>query len=204
MRAILPAEAATVNGPCPSARMPVETPKVGVKLTSRRSHLISPLDDRPNAMLGSVIRAIEGPPIPLPSLARVHEPDSPPLRIGVVQHRWVADGLAEWLAEAVAAAARRGARIVFLPEVTLSRYPADTMPVGVASDLAEDLESGPTLALARAAARENDVHVHASLYRRADEDDGLGLNTAIIVNPTGELVAAESRCPRTIRGRSGC
>ena len=33
------------------------------------------------------------------------------------------------------------------------------------------------------------MHVHASLYERADADDGLGYNTAIVVAPDGELVA---------------
>ena len=144
-------------------------------------------------MLCSVIHVIEGPPKSLPSLARVHEPDLPPVRIGIVQHRWLEDGLAQWLSEAIAAAAGRGARIVFLPELTLSRYPADTLPAGTASDLAENLENGPTLALARAAAKDNGSYVHASLYRRADADDGLGLNTAIIVSPSGELVAATNK-----------
>jgi N-carbamoylputrescine amidase len=32
------------------------------------------------------------------------------------------------------------------------------------------------------------IHVHASLYERADEADGLGYNTAILVSPSGELV----------------
>jgi N-carbamoylputrescine amidase len=31
--------------------------------------------------------------------------------------------------------------------------------------------------------------VHASLYERADGEDGLGFNTAIVVSPAGELVA---------------
>ena len=47
--------------------------------------------------------------------------------------------------------------------------------------------------LARAAGQRNNVYVHTSLYRRADGDDGLGLNTAIIVNPSGELVAATNK-----------
>jgi N-carbamoylputrescine amidase len=63
----------------------------------------------------------------------------------------------------------------------------------VPSDLAEDLESGPTVVLARKAAERNGVYVHASLYRRADGADGLGLNTAIIVDPTGEVVAATNK-----------
>jgi N-carbamoylputrescine amidase len=97
----------------------------------------------------------------------------------------------------VDAAAEHGARIVFLPEVTLVRYPADTVPTGPANELAEDLETGPTLAFARAAARRNEVYVHASLYRKAGEDDpvddGLGLNTSIIVDPAGQVVAATNK-----------
>jgi N-carbamoylputrescine amidase len=126
-------------------------------------------------------------------MARVREPDQPPLRIGIVQHAWAADGVSEWLDQAIDAAAARGARIVFLPEVTLSRYPADTLPTGRASDLAEDLETGPTVALARKAAQRNQLYVHASLYRRADGTDGLGLNTAVIVDPSGEVVAATNK-----------
>jgi N-carbamoylputrescine amidase len=150
-------------------------------------------------MLGHVtsIRVLEGSAAPPPSPARVRELAAPPLRIGVVQHAWVPDGLVEWLDTAVDVAAERGARIVFLPEVTLSRYPADVLPQGVASELAEELDSGPTVAFAREAAKRNDVYVHTSLYRRADADDavadGLGLNTAIIVAPTGEVVAATNK-----------
>jgi len=144
----------------------------------------------------TTIRVIEGPAAPPPSLARVHDSAAAPLRIGVVQHAWKPDGLVEWLDAAIDAAAERGARIVFLPEVTLSRYPADVLPEGVASDLAEDLEAGPTVTFARAAAKRNDVFVHTSLYRRADPDgepDGLGLNTAVIVAPSGEIVALTNK-----------
>ena len=80
-------------------------------------------------------------------------------------------------------------RIVFLPELTLSRYPADTRPEGMASDLAESLEDGPTVAFARKAAADFGIHVHASLYERADEGDGLGFNCAVVVAPDGTLVA---------------
>ncbi|HEX3336233.1 MAG TPA: nitrilase-related carbon-nitrogen hydrolase, partial [Jatrophihabitans sp.] len=142
------------------------------------------------------IRVIEAP-APPPSPARVHPSDAAPLRIGVVQHAWSTAGLTEWLAAAVDAAADRAARIVFLPEITLSRYPADTVPTGVASELAEDLETGPTIAFAREAARRNEVYVHASLYRRAAADDGvddgLGLNTAVIVDPSGAVVATTNK-----------
>ncbi|MCW2594275.1 MAG: N-carbamoylputrescine amidase [Pseudonocardiales bacterium] len=138
-----------------------------------------------------VIEALTPPPSP----ARVRESTTPPLRIGVVQHAWSDDAAAlrTWLDAAVDAAAAHGARIVFVPEVTLSRYPADTLPTGTASEAAEDLESGPTLDFARAAARRTGMYVHASLYRRADGDDGLGLNTAIIVDPSGALVATTNK-----------
>jgi N-carbamoylputrescine amidase len=37
------------------------------------------------------------------------------------------------------------------------------------------------------------VYVHTSLYRRAAAEDGLGLNTAIIVAPSGEVVATTNK-----------
>jgi N-carbamoylputrescine amidase len=136
------------------------------------------------------IRVIESTGVP-ESLARVNAPTAEPLRVGLVQHRWSADReeLLEWLNAAIDAVAAARASIVFLPEITLSRYPADTLPTGDARVGAEDLETGPTVAFARAAAERTGVFVHTSLYRRADAPDGLGLNTAIIVNPTGEIVA---------------
>jgi len=138
------------------------------------------------------LRVLEAPPPPV-SWARVQEPTTAPLRIGVVQHAWAADGLTEWLTDAVDAAAQRGARIVFLPEVTLLRYPADSLPDGEATALAEQFDTGPTLAFARAAAARSNVHVHTSLFRRADGPDGLGLNTAVLVAPSGEVVAATNK-----------
>lgn len=117
--------------------------------------------------------------------------DVAPLRIGVVQHAWQADpnSLAAELSAAVETAAAEGARIVFLPELTLSRYPADTLPNGRADELAEDRETGPTHRWAAEAAAANDVYVHASLFQRTGDADGRGLNTAIVVAPSGEIVA---------------
>lgn len=125
------------------------------------------------------------------SLARVEQPSAPPVRVGLVQHAWDADAerLVDKLTAAVGQAAEAGAQVVFLPELTLSRYPADTLPRGVPSATAEDLTTGPTATFARAAAQRFGVHVHASLYERADAGDGLGLNTAILVAPSGDLVA---------------
>ena len=138
------------------------------------------------------------------SLARTSPSSRKALRVGVVQHRWQADSAAveAELNEGIGRAAALGASVVFLAELTLSRYPADTLPhndpaEGTTrsrpSDIAEDLLTGPTFRFAADAARRHGVSVHASLYQRAEDpdgqDDGLGLNTAILVSPEGELLA---------------
>ncbi|MCQ6268910.1 hydrolase [Pseudarthrobacter sp. R1] len=138
------------------------------------------------------------------SLARTSPSSRKALRVGVVQHRWQADSAAveAELDEGISRAAALGASVVFLPELTLSRYPADTRPHNEPgegatrsrpSDIAEDLLTGPTFRFAADAARRHGVSVHASLYQRAEDpdgqDDGLGLNTAILVSPEGELLA---------------
>jgi N-carbamoylputrescine amidase len=53
----------------------------------------------------------------------------------------------------------------------------------------EALPGGPTSEFAAALARAHGIHVHASLYERADGDDGLGFNTAIVMAPDGTLAA---------------
>ncbi|MET0928250.1 MAG: nitrilase-related carbon-nitrogen hydrolase [Aeromicrobium sp.] len=130
-------------------------------------------------------------PQPPTSHARENEPSRPPLRIGLVQHRWRedADELVGVLHDAIGAAAAAGARAVFLPELTLSKYPADQRATGTPGDSAEELLDGPTFGFVARAAREHGVHVHASLYERADGPDGRGFNTAILVSPAGELLA---------------
>ncbi|WP_445167859.1 nitrilase-related carbon-nitrogen hydrolase [Mycolicibacterium sp. Dal123E01] len=114
-----------------------------------------------------------------------------PLRVGLVQHRWRPDRgeLVSALRAGIDAAAGEGASVVFLPEITLLRYPADTPAGANPAALAEDLDSGPTFELAANAARANGIFVHASLYESTpDQPDGLGYNTAILVSPGGELV----------------
>ncbi len=125
------------------------------------------------------------------SLARLNLPAAAPVRVALVQHAWVPDEdkLVATLREGIEAAAGAGARIVFLPELTLSRYPADTLPEGTPSATAEDLETGRTVTFARQAAHDFGVHVHTSLYERADAADGLGFNTAVVVAPTGQVLA---------------
>lgn len=128
--------------------------------------------------------ALRSPAAATPATSR------PSLRVGVVQHRWQPDpaALRAELNDGIARAADQGAAAVFLPELTLSRYPADTLPDGLPAELAEDLHSGPTFAFAAEAARRHDVCVHASLFEREDGPDGLGLNTAILVSPEGALL----------------
>ena len=64
-------------------------------------------------------------------LSRSHASHRPPLRVALVQHRWREDptDLARALRDGIDRAAGEGATAVFLPEITLLRYPADT-PAG--------------------------------------------------------------------------
>ena len=126
-----------------------------------------------------------------PSLARVDAPSRPPLRVGLVQERWRPDPQEHEaaLAEGIALAAREGATLVCLQELTLSPYFAVTADaLDEAAALAEPIPDGPTTRFAARSAAEHGIHVHASLYERA-EDGGLGYNTAIVVGPDGEVVA---------------
>src|SRR4051794_7792774 len=90
---------------------------------------------------------------------------TPPVRVGLVQHHWREDPdeLQPVLADGVAQAAAVGAHVVFLPELTLSRYPADAVPTGLPSATAEDLLTGPTAAFAARVAEQHGIFVHASL-----------------------------------------
>jgi N-carbamoylputrescine amidase len=142
----------------------------------------------------SDLQIIEAGPVPA-SPARTDRDPGPVLRVGVVQHTWEpdADRLTAKLDAMVAAAAGRGAQIVFLPEIALLRYPADTLPTGRADALAEDLETGPSVTFARRAAAAHGVHVHISLFRTDGGADGLGSNTAVIVAPDGRIGAATDK-----------
>jgi N-carbamoylputrescine amidase len=128
----------------------------------------------------------------LPSLCPANDRTPEPVTVGLVQSRWYADPALhrEKLAEGVATAANAGASVVFLPELTLSRYPADSRPEGRADITAESLAGGPTHAFASELARTNDVLVHASLFELTGAEDGRGLNTAIVVDTHGEICAA--------------
>jgi N-carbamoylputrescine amidase len=129
---------------------------------------------------------------PPPSPARVRPSERASLRVGLVQERWRPDAEAHRaaLATGIGMAAAEGARLVCLQELTLSPYFAIT-PAGpaAAGAVPEDLHSGPTVTFARTVAAQADVYVHASLYERADGEDGLGYNTAVVVAPDGRLLS---------------
>ena len=115
-----------------------------------------------------LITAAEVPASP----ARVHAPTRPragrprPARVGRRPR-----GLVETLRDGIRTAAEAGARIVFLPELTLSRYPADTLPEGTPSTTAEDLDDGPTVTFAREAAPRH-RRLRARLALRAAPTEG--------------------------------
>jgi N-carbamoylputrescine amidase len=125
------------------------------------------------------------------SPARKRAPRRHPFRVGVVQERWHPEPEEHRLALAngIRRAAEAGAQLVCLQELTLSRYfavdPAGPKAAGVEP---EELPGGPTYSFAAELAAETGVHVHASLYERAEAGDGLGFNTAIVVAPDGALV----------------
>ncbi len=140
------------------------------------------------------MQLIVAPSLPSP-LRSADTAAQPPLRVALVQHAWRPDPaeLAAELGDGIATAAGAGAKAVFLPELTLSRYPADTPAAGIAKESAEPLEGGPTFAFAAEHARRHGVFVHASVFERpADDDrpeDPRGYNTAFLVAPDGRLAA---------------
>ena len=131
----------------------------------------------------------------LDSPARVDRPTRAPMRVGLVQHRWHSDPDEHRaaLADGVRRAAAEGAELVCTMELTLSPYFA-VDPNGPGATVhgvhiePEILPGGPTHEFAHALATEIGIPVHASLYEHA-VDGGLGYNTAIVVAPSGELLA---------------
>ena len=137
----------------------------------------------------------------LPSPARTHGIERGTLRIGAVQHRWLADPLelAAELREGTRAAVAAGARLVCLAELTLSPYFA-VSPDGPAAGgvVPEDIATGPTRTFAAELAAETGAHIHASLFELAPDDER-GYNTAIVVAPDGRLLRRTRKLhiPRT-------
>jgi (R)-amidase len=112
--------------------------------------------------------------------------DGTDLRIALVQMSLVDGDVARNLdvaASGVAEAARAGADVVVLPEMTLTGFPYDRLEA-----LAEPLDGPGAAAFARMAG-DHQVVVVAGLPRR-DESGGGVFNTTIAVDPGGELLAA--------------
>ena len=126
------------------------------------------------------------------SLSRVREPERSIIKVAAVQINHNVNPAAHTAAllEAIKIAVAAGAQIIFLPELTLSRYPADQLPTGTPNRNAEQLETGPTFSLISQQAKKYGVVIHASLYQQAGLTDGRGLNTAIVVGTNGELLGS--------------
>ena len=126
------------------------------------------------------------------SLSRVREPERAVIKVAALQINHNLDPTAHTatLLEAIEIAVEAGAQIIFLPELTLSRYPADQLPTGTPNRNAEQLETGPTFSLISQQAKKYGVVIHASLYQQAGLTDGRGLNTAIVVGTNGELLGS--------------
>ncbi|MCW3033187.1 MAG: N-carbamoylputrescine amidase [Solirubrobacteraceae bacterium] len=128
----------------------------------------------------------------LESPARTRAPQRQALRVAAVQERWHPDPQEheQALGAAIHLAAEQGASLICLQELTLSPYFA-VEPAGPGRGGAEPepLPGGPTHVFAARMAAETGANVHASLYERAEQPDGLGYNTAIVVAPDGALLA---------------
>lgn len=127
-----------------------------------------------------------------PSLSRTRDAERAIISVAAVQIAWNPNAAAHEanIERAVAMAKDAGAQIVFLPELTLSRYPADVCPTGIADQTAEVLEGGPTVSLIKKLAKKYQLTVHGSLFEKRGFSDGRGLNTAVLVNEDGELIGA--------------
>ena len=116
----------------------------------------------------------------------------PPFPVGAVQVGWLADPIehARQLETGVALVAAGGARLVCLPELTLSAYfAADSGGPGHIEERPESIHDGPTRRFAAELAARYRISVHASLWEADDRIAPRGWNTAICVAPDGTLVA---------------
>ena len=106
------------------------------------------------------------------------------LKVGLVQQRWY-ENRAEHqdnLAAGIMDAAKQGAELVCLQELTLSPYFCTRSNVD-GKDYMEDIHTGPTATFVSRLAKEAGVSITASLFEKA------GYNTAVAFNNQGELVA---------------
>lgn len=106
------------------------------------------------------------------------------LKVGLVQERWHDDAVLHQaiLAKGIQDAAKQGAELVCLQELTLSPYFCTRADVD-GKPYMEDLHSGPTAQFVSRCAKEASVFITASLFEDA------GYNTAVAFDNTGKLIA---------------
>ena len=106
------------------------------------------------------------------------------LRIGLVQERWHADPYVhkKKLADGIYNAAKQGAELVCLQELTLSPYFCTRADVD-STPYMEDIYTGQTAQFASHQAKESNVCITASLFEKD------GYNTAVAFDNTGEIIA---------------
>lgn len=106
------------------------------------------------------------------------------LTIGLVQEKWHKnpDEHRDRLASGITTAAKKGAELVCLQELTLSPYFCTRSDVD-GKPYMEDIHTGPTAQFVSEMARTAKVCITASLFEQA------GYNTAVAFNERGELIA---------------
>ena len=106
------------------------------------------------------------------------------LMVGLVQERWRDNPVEHQahLAAGIFNAAKQGAELVCLQELTLSPYFCTRADVD-GTPYREDIHSGPTATFVSQIAREANVCITASLFETA------GYNTAVAYDNTGKLIA---------------
>lgn len=106
------------------------------------------------------------------------------LKVGLVQERWHENSAEHQarLAAGIFSAAKQGAELVCLQELTLSPYFCTRADVD-GTPFMEDIHTGPTAQFVSRMAKEANVSITASLFEKA------GFNTAVAFDNTGTLIA---------------
>ncbi|ARG98086.1 carbon-nitrogen hydrolase [Legionella micdadei] len=107
------------------------------------------------------------------------------LKVGLVQEKWSENPNEhqDRLASGIFAAAKQGAQIVCLQELTLSPYFCTRHDVDPTPYM-EDIATGPTARFVSAMAKSAGVTITASLFEKA------GYNTAVAFDESGTLIAS--------------
>lgn len=112
------------------------------------------------------------------------------MKIGFVQERWYPDPgeHAAKLTAGIMNAAKQGARLICLQELTLNCYFASKSDRDPAQYW-ESIPDGATCRFAGGAAHQSGAYIIASLFEKPASGQGLGYNVAVCFAPNGKLVA---------------